>query len=101
MLNLVILKWRHFEHKAKFEKKRPLFLRSKKGIFDCAKNVLKIYSSIVIENFKSVLLCPIKWRPLNFFAELHKSPLLIVSIVKSTVSGLRQFLATENPWKIL
>ena len=30
---LVILKWHHFENKAKFEK-RPLFFRSKIGIFD-------------------------------------------------------------------
>ena len=46
-------------------------------------------------------LCPIKWRPLKFFAKLHKSPLLIASIVKGAVSGLRQFLATESPWKIM
>ena len=48
-----------------------------------------------------LLLCPIKWRPLNFFVKLHKSPLLIASIVKGAVSGLRQFLATESPWKIM
>ena len=46
-------------------------------------------------------LCPIKWRPLKFFAKLHKSPLLIASIVNGAVSGLRQFLATESPWKIM
>ena len=46
-------------------------------------------------------LCPIKRRSLNFFAKLHKSPLLIYNIVKETVSCLRQFLATEIPWKIM
>ena len=45
-------------------------------------------------------LCPIKWQPLKFFAKLHKSPLLIANIVKGAVSGLRQFQANENPWKI-
>ena len=38
---------------------------------------------------------------LKFFAKLHESPLLIASIVKGAVSGLRQFLATESPWKIM
>ena len=38
-----------------------------------------------------------KWQPLKFFAKLHKSPLLIASIVKGAVLGLRQFLATEIP----
>ena len=52
-------------------------------------------------NWKSVPLYPIKWRPLKFFAKLHKSPLLIASIVNGAVSGLRQFLATESPWKIM
>ena len=30
------------------------------------------------------------------FAKLHKSPLLKAYIVKGTVSGLKQFLATES-----
>ena len=64
---------------------------------DCTKKVLKIYKSIAVENFKPVPLCPIKWRPLKFFAKLHKSPILISNIV----SGLRQFLTTESPWKIM
>ena len=51
---------------------------------------------IVIENFKIVPLCPINRRPLKVFAKLHKSPLLIANTVKSAVSGLRQFLATES-----
>ena len=34
MSNLVMLTCRHFENKAKFEKKRPIFFRSKIGIFD-------------------------------------------------------------------
>ena len=41
--------------------------------------------------------CPIKWRPLNVFAKLHESPLLISNIVK----GAEQFLATESPWKVM
>ena len=32
---------------------------------------------------------------------MHKSPLLIVSIVKGAVSSLREFLATESTWKIM
>ena len=32
---------------------------------------------------------------------LQKSPILIANIVKGTVSGLRQFLATESPSKIM
>ena len=42
-------------------------------------------------------LCPIKWRPLKFFAKLHKSPLLMANIVK----GAGQFLPTGIPWKIM
>ena len=43
-----------------------------------------------------------KMAALKIFGKLQKSPLLIGSIVKkSAVSGLRQFLATENPWKIM
>ena len=42
-------------------------------------------------------LCPIKWRSLNFFAKLHKSPLLMANIIKSA----GQFLAIEIPWKIM
>ena len=38
------------------------------------------------------------------FAKLHRSPLLIANKVKTAVSGLRQFLATESSlkrWKML
>ena len=52
---------------------------------------------MVIEDFKPLLLCPIKWRPLKLFAKLHEGPYLKASIVKDAVSGLRQFLATESP----
>ena len=103
MSNLVILKWRLFEYKAIFEKKVS-FIRSEIGIFDmcfkrlyCAKKVLKIYKSIVIENIKPVPQCPIKWRRFKDFAKLYKSPLLIANMVKNAVSDLRQFLATECP----
>ena len=37
-----------------------------------------------------------KWRPFKVFVKLHKIPLLKANIVKGAVSGLRQFLATEN-----
>ena len=33
------------------------------------------------------------------FAKLHRSPLLIANKVKTAVSGLRQFLATESSLK--
>ena len=87
-------------------KKRPLLFRSKIGIFDiflkgCMKKVLKIYRSIIIENFKTVPVNPIKWWPFKVFTKSHKSPLLIANIVKDLVSDLRQFLTTESPWKIM
>ena len=92
MPNLVRLNWRPFEYKAKLEK-RPLLFRSEIGILtyflkDCPKKFLKIFKSIVIENFKPGQLCPIKWRPFNVFMELHKNPLLIANIVKGAISGL-------------
>ena len=73
MSNLVILKWRPFEHKAKFGKKASL-IRSEIDILniflkDCTKKVLKIYKSLVIENFKPVPLCLIKWRPFKVFVK--------------------------------
>ena len=46
-----------------------------------------------MENFKPVPHCPIEWRPFKVFMKLHKSPFLIVNIVKGVVSGPRQFLA--------
>ena len=46
-----------------------------------------------MENSKPQPLCPIKWWPFNVFAKLHVSTLLIA---EGAVSGLRQFLATEN-----
>ena len=64
---------------------------------DRLRKVLKIYKSIVIANFKPVLLCPIIWRSFKVFAKLHKSPLLIANAVKDAVMGLREFLATESP----
>ena len=82
MSNLVIPQWRHFEYKVKFEK-RPVLFNSEIGVFDiffkriCEK-VLKIYISIVIENFKPMSLCLV-------FVQLHRSPLLISNIVKGAV----------------
>ena len=40
-----------------------------------------------------------KMAVLKFFVELHKSSFLIANIAKGAVSGPRQFLATESPWK--
>ena len=54
-----------------------------------------------IENFKLVPLYLIKLWPLKVFGELYKSLLLLANIVKCAASGLRQFLATESPWKIM
>ena len=100
MSNLVILKPRHSEHKTKFEKKN--FFRSEIGIFDI------FFKRLCKESFEDLEFNS-NWKfqtraalwPLKFFANLHKSPLLIASIVKGAVSGLRQFLATESPWKIM
>ena len=61
------------------------------------RKVLKIYKSIVIANFKPVLLCAIKWQSFKVFAKSYKSSLLIANIVIGAVSGLREFLATESP----
>ena len=33
--------------------------------------------------------------------KLHESPLLMANIVKGAVSGLKQFLTTENPLKLM
>ena len=41
------------------------------------------------------------WWPFNVFAKLHKSPFLIANIIKDVLSDLRQFLATESPWKLM
>ena len=86
--------------------KKPLLFRSEIGIFDIFFKKLyeesfKIYKSIVIENFKPVPLCPMKWWPFKVFVNLQKSFLLIANIVKGAGSGLRQFLATGSPWKLM
>ena len=100
----VILRWRHSEHKAKFEK-NGLFSLGPKQVFliyflkDCPKKFWKIQNSIAVENSKLLLLCLIEWWPLKLFAKLHKSLLLIASIVKDALLGLRQFLATESTLK--
>ena len=86
-------------------KKRLLLFTSAIGIFDifflkdCTKKVFKIYKSTVIEHFKPMPLCSIKWRPLKVSVILE-SPLLIANIVQSTLSGLIQFLATDSPRKL-
>ena len=63
---------------------------------DCLKKVFKIYKEIVIENFKPLPLCPIKWGPFNAFAKLYKGHLLIANRVKGAVSSLRQLLAKND-----
>ena len=109
--------------------------RYKIGIFgmfliDCAKKVLKIYKSIVIENFKPASSCPIKGRSLKVFEKLQKV-LLANKVTAWKVSKhgvfsgpyfpvfglntgkyeqekipyldtfLKQFLPTESPWKMI
>ena len=85
--------------------KSPLLIRSEKGIFEIVfkrqSEDLKTYKSIVIENIKPAPLCPIKWRSFNIFVKSHESALLIANIVKSTVSGLTQVLATKSPWRMM
>ena len=89
MANLVILKC---DIKQNLKKCLTCFLKDRRR---------KFLRFRINSNWKSLLLCPIKWQPLNIFAKLHKSPLLIANIVKRAVSGLRQFQATESPWKIM
>ena len=67
------------------EVKRSLLLRTEIGFLiyfleDCTKRVLKIYKSIVIENFELVPLCPIKWRSFKVFVKLCKSSLLTIAV---------------------
>ena len=88
MPNLVILKWRYFEYKTKFEKIQ-LFVRSA-----YYKNIPRNLC-IVIGNFKLLPLCSTKWQPFKVFAKLHGNLLLIANIAKKPVSRLRQFLATK------
>ena len=80
-------------------KKWPLFFWSKIGIFNIFKKTIEgSFEDLEFNSkWKSVPLCPIKWWPLKFFATIRKSSLLISNVVKSAVSGLRQFLATYSP----
>ena len=55
MWNLVILRWQHFQYKAKFEKKKYFLFMSEIGIW-----FEKVCKQIVIENFKLVSLSPTK-----------------------------------------
>ena len=100
----MILKWQQFEHKGKFEKKH-LFFRPKLGIIDI------FFKRLCNESFEDLEFNS-NWKfqtraaffnkiMTNFFAKLHKSPLLIVSIVKGAVSSLREFLVTESTWEIM
>ena len=77
-----------------------LLFRSKISTFDIIFKRLSRESfenlQIVVEHFKPVSLCPIKWQPITIFAKLHKSPLLTDNIVKGAVSGQKQFLATKS-----
>ena len=101
MSRLAIRKWWHFKYKAKFEKNR-----SKIGIFN-------IFFKTLCQNFFEDLEFNGNWKfqtfapmshemaSLKVFLKFQKSPLLIANIVKGVLSGLRQFLATESPWKIM
>ena len=87
-------------------KKWLLFFTSKMGIFNI------FFKRLRRKNFKDLefdsnwkfqtrpALSDKKW-PLKCFVKLHKGPILIASISKDAVLGLRQFLATESPWKII
>ena len=101
MSNIVILNWRPFEYKAKFEK-RPLLFRSKIGIFGIFfKRVFKSFEDLQVNsNWKFQTHATISHKvagPFKLFVKLHKSPLLIANMVEGAVLGLRQFLATECP----
>ena len=67
------------------------------------KKALKIYKTIVIETFKPVPLCLIKWWPFKVFAKLQYSLSLkankLLDIVKDAVSGLGQILQLKAPFK--
>ena len=94
-----------FEYKVKFQKKASfIWVQNRHFWHIFLKKLYEVsfqyFKSIVIENYKPVPLCPIKWRPFKIFVKSHKSPLLIANTVNSAVSGLRQFLATESPWKL-
>ena len=68
---------------------------------DCTKKVLKIYKSIVIENFKPVPQCPIRWRPFKVVVKLHKSPLLIANTIKVVVKLHESSLLIANIVKVV
>ena len=63
---------------------------------DCTMKVLKIHKSIVIENFKPLPLCPIKWQPFNVSLKITQTFFLIANTVKGAVSALRSFVATKS-----
>ena len=87
MSNLVILNWRPFEHKAKFEKKATfIYVRNRYFFYEESFEDLQMNSDSKFQtgSFKA-------------FVKLHRSPLLIANVVKGAVSGLKQFLATESP----
>ena len=82
------------------------FFRFKIGVFDILfKRLYKeIFEDLEFDSnwkFKTRAVLFHKTAALIFFEKLHKSPLLIASIVKIAVSGQRQFLETESPWKIM
>ena len=80
--------------------KRLLNYRPLKIPFLCFSSIscLRLFNEVFVKkNLKPVLLCPIKWPPLNVFVKLHKSLLLIANIVQDAISCLRQFLAIESP----
>ena len=82
-LNLVILNWRFFD------------LRSEIGIFDIffkrlheeGFEDLQINSNWKFQTRNNI---SHKWQPFQVFAKLYKSLLLIATIVRGAVSGLKQ-----------
>ena len=87
-------------------KKMPLFFRSKIGIFDMfLKRLCKDgFGDLQLNSnwkFQTRAALSHKMAALKIFCEITQKSFFSPVIVKGAVSGLRQFLATESPWKIM
>ena len=110
MPNLVILKLGpnlvNIRPNLKKKVSRSLRFRSEIGIIDLIiKRLCKeSFEDLVINSnwkIQTVPLFPMKCRPFKNFAKLREITLLIGNTVQGAVSGLRQFLATDSPWKMM
>ena len=90
-------------NKKQYLKKRLLLFWSEIGIFDILFKRLheETLEDLQINSNWKFQTRAIKWWPFKLFVKLHESPLLIANIVKGAVSGLKQFLTTENPLKLM